>query len=303
MKKYTKKETGILSLHDLNTMSGKAIYWTFIAILIIISIVSIVPAIWSISQGFKDTQEIYASFSFFPNDMSIDKMVSRLSESWKRLQFSGFFVNTIILSIGELAFSLIVCGFGGYALSKMKPKGSKLVFMLVVWTMMMPSQLSLVPNFISWLHFPFASDSKFGVSLMDTYWPMWFSAGADTFAVLLFKNAFDGVSNSYIEAAKLDGCSDYGVFFKIMFPLVSPIIIYQSINVLSGSWSNFFVPTLVLDRNKVVPSVLYGLRGALNVKMNDAFMGLTFGSIPPFILFLIFHKRIIGGVNIGGVKG
>ena len=90
--------------------------------------------------------------------------------------------------------------------------GTKIIFVLVVWTMMMPGQIRMVPNYISYLHFPFAFDWGMGVSLLDTFWPMWLGAGADTFAVLLFKNAFDALSNSYVEAAKIDGCSDFGIF-------------------------------------------------------------------------------------------
>lgn len=303
MKKFTQKATGVLSFSDLKTIKGKMLYWTFFVILVLIAVVSVVPAIWTIFSGFKDSQEIYAEFSFFPKDMSLNNMISRISESWNLLQFSKYFLNTIVLSIGDLAVSIIVCGFGGYALSKIKPRGTKLIFTLVVWTMMMPGQIRMVPNYISWLHFPFAFKTDFSVSLLDTYWPMWLSAGADTFAVLLFKNAFDGLSNSYVEAARLDGCTDYGVFFKIMLPLVMPVIIFQSINVLSVAWSDFFTPMLVLDKNKVVPLVIYGLNGNQNVEMNTYFMALVFGCLPPFIIFAFFHKRIMGGVNVGGVKG
>ena len=132
---------------------------------------------------------------------------------------------------------------------------------------------------------------------------MWLGAGADTFAVLLFKNAFDGLSNSYVEAAKLDGCSNYGVFFRIMLPLATPVIIFQSINILSGAWSDFFTPLLVLDQLTVVPLKIYRLKGATNIQMNTYFMALVFASIPPFVIFVLFQRQILGGINVGGVKG
>lgn len=142
-----------------------------------------------------------------------------------------------------------------------------------------------------------------GFNLLDTFWPMWLGAAGDTFAVLLFKNAFDGLSDSYVEAAKLDGCSNYGVFFRIMLPLATPVIIYESINVLSGAWADFFTPLLVLDKNTVVPLEIYRLRSDGSVRMNTYFMALVFSSVPPFLIFAVFQKRIVGGINIGGVKG
>ncbi|MBQ7097204.1 MAG: carbohydrate ABC transporter permease [Clostridia bacterium] len=303
MKRFENKQTGILSSSDLKTPYGKVLYWAFFAILALVALIALIPGIWTIMTAFKDTQEIYSAFGFFPKDMSWGRMVSRVSESWNALQLGDSFINTIVMSLGSLAMHVVVCGFGGYVLSKLKPTGSKFIFVLVVWTMMMPSQIRMVPNYISWLHFPFAGDTDMGVNLLDTFWPMWLGAGADTFAVLLFKNAFDGLSDSYVEAAKLDGCSNYGVFFRIMLPLAMPVIIFQSINVLSGAWSDFFTPLLVLDKNAVVPLKIYRLQADTSVQMNTYFMALVFASIPPFIIFAVFQKQILGGINIGGVKG
>ena len=303
MKKFSQKQTGMLSTAELKTASGKTIYWIFFALLSIAVVISVTPAIWTVLTAFKDTKEIYESFSFLPKNFTLAKASQRISESWQQLQLGTSIINTVVLSLGQLVFKLVVCGFGGYVLSKLKPKGSKLIFTLVVWTMMMPGQIRMVPNYISYLHFPFAVDVGTGFNLLDTFWPMWLGAAGDTFAVLLFKNAFDGLSDSYVEAAKLDGCSNYGLFFKIMLPLATPVIIYESINVLSGAWADFFTPLLVLDKNTVVPLEIYRLRSDGRVRMNTYFMALVFSSVPPFLIFAVFQKRIVGGINIGGVKG
>ena len=303
MKKRINKTAGVLSSFELKTVYGKVIYGSFILILILTSIISVLPAVWTVMTAFKGTKEIYTEFAFFPKNLTWNTIVSRITESWKALQLGKSFVNTIILSIGDLVFRIVVCGFGGYVLSKLKPRGTKLIFTLVVWTMMMPSQIRMVPNYISWLHFPFANDYGIGINLLDTFWPMWLGAGADTFAVLLFKNAFDGLSNQYVEAAKLDGCSNYGVFFRIMLPLAMPICIFESIIVHSGVWSDCFTPLLVLDRNMVVPLSIYRLRSNSSLEMNTYFMALVFASLPPFIIFAFLHKRILGGITTGGVKG
>lgn len=303
MKKFSQKQTGMLSTAELKTASGKTIYWIFFTLLSITVVISVTPAIWTVLTAFKDTKEIYESFSFLPKNFTLAKAAQRISESWQQLQLGSSIINTVVLSLGQLVFKLISCGFGGYVLSKLKPKGSKLIFTLVVWTMMMPGQIRMVPNYISYLHFPFAADVGIGFNLLDTFWPMWLGAAGDTFAVLLFKNAFDGLSDSYVEAAKLDGCSNYGVFFKIMLPLATPVIIYESINVLSGAWADFFTPLLVLDKNTVVPLEIYRLRSDGSVRMNTYFMALVFSSVPPFLIFAVFQKRIVGGINIGGVKG
>lgn len=300
--KFDSKSIGVFSRNDLKTIKGQIIYWIFFSILVVVSVISVVPAIWTIFTAFKDTQDIYNSISFFPRDLSWNRIVGRISESWAQLQLGRSIINTFLLSFGNLLVRIIVCGLGGYVLSKLKPKGTKLIFMLVVWTMMMPAQIRMVPTYMSYLHFPFASDKWEGLNLLDTFWPIWLGSGADTFAVLLFKNTFDWLSSSYVEAAKIDGCSNSGIFFKIMLPLSMPIVIYQSIEVLGATWSDFFNPLLILDKNSVVPLEIYRMKSDSTVQMNTYFMALVFASIPPFLIFAIFQKHIMGGVNVGGVK-
>lgn len=301
MKKFSEKTTGMLSPMELKTIKGQVLYWAFILILTLTALISIIPAIWTICTAFKDSQEILQP-TFFPSNMSWGKAVERVTESWEKLQIGGAIMNTLIRSLGDIFFKLIVCGLIGYAISKLKPKGSKLLFVVIVWTMMMPGQIRMVSNYIGYLHFPFAFDMGIGINLMDTYWPFWLGSAADCFTVLLFKNSFDGLSDSYVEAAKIDGCSNIGIFFRIMVPLSMPIIIYTSINAFSGAWSDYMGPLLYLDENKTVPLVMY-LNKNNNTKMNHQFMGYIFSSLPPFLIFAIFQKHILGGINVGGVKG
>lgn len=127
--------------------------------------------------------------------------------------------------------------------------------------------------------------------------------GTGVFNLILFKDAFDGISNSLVEAAKLDCCGNFGVFFHVMFPLAMPIIIYVSIGALSGTWSDFFNSLLYLDENVVTLLLIYRMQGDTTIQANVKFMGLVFASIPPFLIFVMFRKHILGGVNVGGVKG
>ncbi len=307
MKKFQTKQTGVLSAAELKTFKGKFLYWAFFVVLFVVMIISVVPTIWTVLTAFKTSQEIYSSFSFFPKGLTFAKAAERFLLAWNELEFGESVINTFALSFGDIIFKLVICGFGGYSLSKLNPKGGKLIFTLVVWTMMMPSQIRMVPNYISYLHFPFAAEYevggiKLGMNILDTFWPMWLSQGADAYMVLLFKNSFDGLSKSYVEAAKIDGCSNYGIFFKIMFPLSIPIVVYMMIGAFNVTWSDYMGPLLILDSIRVVPLDIYKLKLDQDIKMNTYFMALVIGSIAPFVMFTIFNKQIMGGINVGGVK-
>ena len=299
-KKFKDKPAGLLSHADLRTFKGKTIHWIFVAILFVFALISVVPALWVVMTAFKETQEIYTSASFFPQDMSWGKMVTRVTESWKLLRLGDTLLLTLFKSLGDLVFTLVFYGFSGYALSKIKPTGTKLIFTLVVWTMMMPSQIRMVPNYITMLHFPFAYDWG-GVNLLNTYWPLWLGYACNSYTIILFKNNFDALSTSYVEAAKIDGCSDAAIFFRIMIPLSVPIVMYVSIGALQGAWSDYFGPLIYLTENYTLPLKL--MKMSSNVKMNTYFMGLIFGTIPSLLIFLLFQRHILGGITVGGVKG
>ena len=106
-----------------------------------------------------------------------------------------------------------------------------------------------------------------------------------------------------IREAKLDGCTNYGIFFKIMLPLAAPVIIFQAINVLSGAWSDFFTPLLVLDKNEVVPLKIYRLQSDTSIKMNTYLWRLFLQAYRRLLFLFFFQKQILAGVDIGGVKG
>ena len=307
MKRFQDKTTGLLTNIDLKGAKGKIIYWTFFAILIVCCLLTFLPALWTVFTALKGSNEIYTSTSFFPEHLSWQIFVDRISDSWNQLKFGKSMLNTFYFSIVQWLMKIGVCTFAGYVFSKLRPKGSTMVFMLILWTMMMPAQMRTVPNYISYLSFPFASKTEFGIglNLLDTYWPLWLGASVDAFAIMLFKNAFDSISDSIIEAASIDGANKFKIFFSIMIPLSVPIIIYESIMTFSGSWSNFFGPYLIIQDSakQLLPAKIFLMSRDGTVKQNTYLMGLIIASMPQLLIFAFFKRYIMGGMNVGAVKG
>ena len=307
MQRFQDTTTGLLTKIDVKGAKGKIIYWTFFAILIVCCLLTFLPAVWTVFTALKGPNEIYTSSSFFPENLSWSIFVDRVKDSWNQLKFGKSMINTFYFSIIQWLFKIGVCTFAGYVFSKLKPKGSTMVFTLILWTMMMPAQMRTVPNYISFLSFPFASRSEFGIgiNLLDTYWPLWLGGAVDAFAIMLFKNAFDSISDSVVEAATIDGANKVQVFFTMMIPLSTPIIIYESIMTLSGSWSNFFGPYLIIQDSakQLLPAKIFLMSKDGTVKQNTYLMGLIIASIPQLLIYAFFKRYIMGGINVGGVKG
>lgn len=309
MKRFSEKQAGILNQSDLKTTKGKILYWLMFAILIIFCMMTFFPALWMVLTAFKSSQEIYSSPNLLPENFSFSGAIAHISETWNTLKLGRSMINTLIVSVGNVIANIFVCGLAGFVLSKKKVKGTKLVFVLTIWTMMMPGLIRTVPTYMSYISFPFIVDDGFNsmtnINILDTYWPIWIGAAANSFNIILFKNNFDTISTSIMEAAMIDGCSNFKIFTKIMLPIALPVVVYVSIGALSSAWADYFTPYIILKDADLMttPAKIFLMKGDKNVTPNIYMMGLMFASIPSLIIFCVFQKWIMGGISLGGVKG
>lgn len=296
MNKFSDKTSGLLNFMELKKRRYRLLYWTMFAVLVIISLICVLPAIWVLLSGFKDAQEFYRiPPALFPEHFKL----SKLSEVWQQLNFLKLYKNSCIIIIGDLIFNIILNGVMGYVLSRLKPKGTALVGTLIFWSMLLPTSMNLVPLFMGFVDVPI-----FHINMTDTYWPMWIMSGANAFNVLLFRNFFNGIPMSYIEAARIDGCTDTGIFARIVMPLAKPIIMVVAIFTVQAAWGNFLWPYLIIqDANKLPIAVkIYQFKSS-GITIDKYMIALMFTIIPPAILFTIFSKHIMGGLNMSGLKG
>ncbi len=290
MKGFENKTTGVISPIELKSFKYKLLYWTIVFILILLVMLSLVPSLWILLSGFKDVKEIYKiPPNLFPNKIDL----SKLAMVWSKYKISSGYLSTIIISIGDLVCAIIFPALGGFVLSRLRPRGSKLILTLLLWTMMLPGQVRMVPTFML-----FSS-----LNMMNTYVPIWMMAAANIFNTFLFKNYFDSISISLIEAAQIDGCTDLGIFAKVILPLAKPIIMFIAISSMNASWSNFMWPLLLIKDEKMTPTAVLLYRLKATAQLDHYMLAIIFGMIPPAILYAIFQRQILGGANIGGVKG
>lgn len=293
-------DSGALCTSDMKQVKYKVFYGFLWALMLFWFTIVILPCLWLAVSGFKTAAEINASTNatFFPKEWDFGK----LKFAWDTLHYQKFYINTFFLAIGCVISDLVVSGLAGYVLSRLKPKGYKFVLTMVFCLMILPTTGTTVPLYIT-----FKEGIIPGVSLLNTYWPMWLMAGANMFNIILFKTNFDGVSSSLIEAARIDGASDMQIFIKIMIPLSIPVIITVSLFTFNGQFGNFFWPNLVItDPEMYTLGVqVYKIQNTVTANLTDdiKMMGIIFAVLPQLIIFSLFQKHIIGGMNLGGVKG
>lgn len=291
-----KKDYGIWTETDLKQKHIKVAYAFIIAVLLAVSAVCLFPVIWIFLSCFKDIKEFMSvPPTIIPKSFHPEKIV----EVWNKVNFGRYYLNTLITASGSLVFSIMSNGLAGYVISRLKPAGAKYIFVLITWTMLMPSSVSTVPLFMYFVDVPIIH-----VNLSNTYLPLWIMAGANAFYILMFKNFFDAIPVSYVEAAKIDGCKNLSIFFKIILPLSKSIIMVVAIFTVNGAWGDFFWPYLLLKDEQLltVAVKIFNMKNGA-MAMDTYVISLFFAIMPPIILFLIFQKQILGGFQNAGVKG
>ena len=289
-------DKGILTNSDMKNPKYKALYAVMMILMIIYCLVSVLPVVWIMLSGFKDVKEMYAvPATFLPKKIDL----SKLGKVWNELKFYKYYGNTFIMAIGAVVSNIVVSGLAGYVLSRLKPKGTKVMLAIIFWIMLIPGTMSTVP-----LYMEFKSMPLIGINLLETYWPIWLMSAANAFNIILFKNFFDGISNALIEAAWIDGATNMKIFFRIIIPLSTPVFIVVAMFTFNGQIGNFFWPYLLISsKEKTVLGVqLYKMKSS-TYTMDYQMLALLFSVIPQVVIFAIFQKQIMGGVNIGGVKG
>ena len=300
--KFSKKKDaqapGIISKFDMQNPSVKILYGVIWFFMILAVLVCFLPPLWCMTSALKDSREFFSvPATLIPRSFHPEK----LWETWEMLNFGRAYINTVIVLCGSLVMSLVCNGMMGYVLSRLRPRGYKLVLSLVLWTLMLPQSVSQVPLFKNFLSLPIL-----GINITESYLPMWPLAGANAFYVLIFKSFFDSIPQSLIEAARLDGCTNLGIFFRVMLPLSKPVLMVIAIFTINASWSDFFWPYLVLGSRSELYTVMvkiFYMAGSSGYSEDIQVVALIFTIIPPTILFLFFQRYIMSGFTLSGIKG
>ena len=291
----TEKTHGIMSSIDLKKPSNKLIYAIIVFILVVTCAASVIPIIWVLLSGFKSPSEIYKiPPSFFPDKIDFGK----IALAWNQMKFYKTYANTFIAAGGATACHLLISGIAGYVLSKLKPCGYKVMFMLIFWSMLIPSTTSTVPIYMSLVKVPII-----GINLSNSYIPLWLMF-INAFDIILFKSFFDGISDSIVESARIDGAGIMRIFFWIILPLSMPVFMTVAMFTFNAAMGQYFWPYLLItDNNMTMLGVqLYKMKNS-TFSIDYQMLAIIFSIIPQVVVFTIFQKNIIGGVSAGAVKG
>ncbi|NCJ06928.1 ABC transporter permease subunit [Synechococcales cyanobacterium C] len=258
-----------------------------------IAVVMLIPLLWLISTAFKSPTENIFQFppQFLPQQPTLDNFV----RVWKTQPFGRYFWNSLLVATLTVTLNLISSALAAYPLARLNFAGKDWIFAAVVSTIMIPFQIVMIPLYILTVQ----------LGLRNTYLGVIFPAIASAFGIFLLRQAFQGVPKDLEEAARMDGCSELGIWWHVMLPAVRPALVTLAIFVFIGSWSEFLWPLIVLDEPNyyTLPLGVATLAGTFSLDWRLIAAGSVI-SIAPILIFFLFMQRYIVPSEVGsGVKG
>lgn len=214
---------------------------------------------------------------------------------WTDVNLPRYFVNSFIVALSVVLLQLFTSSLAAYPLSKMRFRGRETVFYLILATLIFPDQLTLIPTFIM-------SVNYFGFA--DTLHGLVIPFGANAFGIFLLRQTYQSIPDEIIEAARIDGASEFRVWAQILLPLIRPGLATLGIFSFVGSWNNFLWPLLMLRSEELytLPVGLAFLEGAFTGNLRTVAAGVMVATVPIIIVFLLFQRQFIKGLS-GAVKG
>jgi multiple sugar transport system permease protein len=266
----------------------------FHTILLMISFVVIFPLIWAFGQSFMLETEIWdwppRLIPKNPAFDNYDQLFSRQDLQVARWFFNSFFVSTVTTIL-----VLFVTSLAAYSFARLRFPGREPLFFLLLITMMIPGQVTLIPVFMM------IRDLGF----LDTYHALIWPAIPNVFAVFMLRQFFMGIPRELEEAAILDGASRFGIYWRIILPISTAALTALGIFVFLGSWNALFWPLIVLNRleMRTLPVGLSVLADAYGREQGLVQAGAIVASVPVLIFYAFFQRRILKGITFTGMGG
>jgi putative chitobiose transport system permease protein len=267
-------------------------FWMYV-LLGAIAFVMLFPLLWLISTSFKSPAENI--FQFPPQLLPSQPTFQNFVTVWQSNPFGQYLFNSTIVAVLTVSLNLLFCSLAAYPLARLEFRGRDLIFTGVVSTIMIPFQIVMIPLYILVVQ----------LGLRNTYLGVIFPDIASAFGIFLLRQAFQGVPKELEEAARMDGCSELGLWWNVMLPAIRPALVTLAIFVFIGSWSDFLWPLIVLDRPEyyTLPLGVASLAGTFSLDWRLIAAGSVISIAPILLLFLFMQRYIVPTDTGSGVKG
>lgn len=249
------------------------------------------PLLWLVSIALRTSGSV---FGFPPQLLPWPPSLANFVTVWETMPLPRFFVNTLILCVAAVVLNLVLCSLAAYPLARMEFPGRKLIFALLLSTLMLPGHIGLIVNFITLLR----------LRLIDTYAGVLLPGAVSVFGIFLLRQAFLTVPTELEDAARIDGASEWTIWWRVMLPVITPALAALALFEFVAVWNSFLWPLIVLklpDKYPLAVGLLY-LSGLFAHNTRAVAAGAVLMTLPIIIVFLFTQRFFMRGLTVGAVR-
>ena len=267
--------------------------------LIFISLLCLFPFLWLLSTALKGSSENI--FQYPPQLIPKYPTLENFKSAWGQIPFLTYFLNSFIVAFFTVILNLILSSLAAYPLARMEFKGKKITFFAVLATIMIPFQAIMLPVYLIVLKLNLIDTVNNFMGYMGLILPF----AVNAFGIFLMRQAFMAIPRELEEAAFVDGCNVFQIWYKILLPMVKPTLATLAIFTFIGSWGEFLWPSIVLTNKAIytLPVGVNDLQGMFSANWRIIAAGSLISIVPIIIFFLALQKYFISGENEGAIKG
>ena len=258
---------------------------------LVLLVLYIFPLLWVAMSGFKTSQELFLSSFELPSSFNLDNFIG----VWN-VGIRQYYMNSILITVVSCLLTTLFASMAAYPLSRYRFRGKKFFFMFLLCGLMLAPQVSLISNYklLQSMH------------LYDTYWALFltYTAFRIPFTMFLMWSFFCKLPKEVEEAAMIDGCSSFRIFWSVVMPMSKPAVVTSLLLTARYVWNDFMFSLVFTESSsmRTIPYGLYSLRGESGTNWGYLMAGMTLSAVPMIILYLCAQKQFIRGLSVGSVK-
>ncbi|MGI9252652.1 MAG: carbohydrate ABC transporter permease [Thermomicrobiales bacterium] len=267
----------------------------YAAMILAVALVGL-PLFWMLSGSLKASDEVFA---FPPRWLPSSPQWHNYVDAWHSAPFGRFYVNTLIITVLGTAIKMVNAVLTAYALVFLRFPGKTLIFMVILAGLMIPEQVTILPNYIT-------LSNVFGQSWINTYQGIILPGAAIAFGTFLLRQSFLGLPREVLEAAKLDGCGHLRLLWDMVIPMAQATIATVVLLVAVSKWNEYLWPLVITTTEEMRPltvGLTYLVNRESNTQWGQVMASTVFVIAPLLIVFALTQKMVIEGVTAGATKG
>jgi len=257
----------------------------------LLALSTIYPIVFTFSNALKSSREFIRQGYGLPQSPTLEKFAA----AWSTTQLGSYFINSIVVTVIGVALVLFVASLAGYAFGQLQFPFRRPLFILLLTGLMIPVQVIMVPLFRTVLDLGMLN-SRIGLGIV-------YGAFFSPFGVYLMASYYRSIPKELSEAARVDGASPWQIYLRLMLPLGRPALVTLGIIATLNCWNDVLISLLVLQENRTLMVGIAALRGEYGADIPLIAASVVIGAAPVIAIFLVFQRKILGGILIGSVKG